>query len=73
MATLCQKTPTSQCAVCHRSFMPGDRVLPVYIVQQVGRNMETKDIGAWLGGDFELMHAACADPGLEGRIIGMKG
>ena len=69
MASLQQKTPTSECAKCHRQFMPSDRVTVVYIVQKVGRNMETKDIGAWLRDDFELIHASCPDPGLDARII----
>ena len=69
MASLRQKVPTTLCAVCRKPFMPGDRVVTVYIVQKTGHNMETKDMGAWLGEDFELMHAACPDPGLEGRII----
>jgi len=69
MASLDQKTPTTNCAVCHKFFNPGDRVITVYIVQKTGRNMETRDMGAWLGEDFELAHAACADPGLEGNVI----
>jgi len=69
MASLRQKTPTSECAKCHRAFFPGDRVMTAFIVQKVGRNMETKDIGAWLGDDFELIHASCPDPGLDARII----
>jgi len=69
MATLQQKTPTAECTVCHKLFMPGDRVISVFIVQKVGRNMETMDVGAWLGESFELAHVVCADPGLEGRVI----
>ena len=69
MTTLRQKTPTTECAVCHKPLMPGDRVLVLYIVQKTGRNMATKDMGAWLSEDFELAHAVCADPGLEGRLI----
>jgi hypothetical protein len=41
----------------------------VFIVQKVGRNMETKDMGAWLGEDFELVHASCIDPQLTAQII----
>ncbi len=65
-----QRVPTTQCAKCRKSFVPGDRVEVIYIVQKVGRNMETKDMGAWLGEDFELGHVVCADPGLIGKIIG---
>ncbi len=59
------------CAKCRKQFSPGDRVVTAFIVQKVGRNMETKDMGAWLGEDFELIHAACPDPGLEGTLISL--
>jgi len=71
MATLTQKTPTTECARCHRKFSPGDRVFPAYIVTKIGRNMETQDMGAWLSEDFELVHASCPDPALEGKIISL--
>jgi len=69
MASLRQQTATSECAKCHKAFMPGDRVLLVSIVYQVSRNPATRDIGAWLGEDFELAHVLCPDPGLEGKLI----
>lgn len=71
MATLRQKVGTDKCAKCRKTFMPGDRVTVVYIVQHVGKNPESKrtDIGAFLSEDFELAHITCADPGLEGQII----
>jgi hypothetical protein len=69
MASIRQKTPTSECAVCHKALVPGDRVVLVGIVQQVVRNQATRDIGAWLGADVELAHVVCPDPGLEGKLI----
>lgn len=69
MSNLRQRVPTTTCAKCRKLFAPGDRVLTVYIVQRVGRNMETKDMGAWLGEDFELVHASCVDPQLTAQII----
>lgn len=69
MASIRQRTATTTCAVCHRLFDKGDRVVTVFIVQKVGRNMETQDMGAWLGEDFELAHVVCPDPGLEGNLI----
>ena len=69
MPSLNQKVPTTLCAVCRKFFNPGDRVITVFIVQKTGHNMETKDMGAWIGADFELMHASCADPSLEGNVI----
>lgn len=69
MASLRQKTSTAVCAKCHKMFMPGDRVVTVFIVQQVARNPVGRDVGAFVGEDFELVHASCPDPGLEGKII----
>lgn len=65
MPTLEQRTPTTHCAVCDKPFAPGDRVITVFIVQKVGHNAETRDLGAWLAEEFELAHAVCADPGLD--------
>ncbi len=74
MASLRQRTSTTTCAVCHKLFNPGDRVITVFIVQQTGRNVETRDMGAWLAEEFELAHAVCADPGLEGnRLVVLPG
>ena len=70
MASLRQHTATTTCARCHRMFQPGERVMPAYIVQKVARNPTGREMGAFLGDDFELVHASCADPGLEGKIIG---
>jgi len=57
------------CAKCHSQFKPGDRVATAFIVQQIGRNPETKELGAMLGEDFELVHVSCIDKQLEGKII----
>jgi len=65
MPTLEQRTPTTTCAVCHKFFSPGDRVITIFIVQKIGPNMETHDTGAWLAEEFELAHAVCADPALD--------
>lgn len=64
-----QRVPLTMCARCRKPVQAGDRVLPAYIVQKVGRNDQTKDIGAWIGEDFEFVHASCADPTLDGKMI----
>lgn len=69
MAPLRQRVPTTLCARCRTLLKPGDRVTVAYIVQKVGRNIESKDMGAWLGEDFELIHAACTDPQLDGKVL----
>jgi hypothetical protein len=64
-----QRVPLTMCARCRKQFKAGDRVLTAMIIQKIGYNPETKDVGAFLGGDFELVHASCPDPGLEGKVI----
>lgn len=65
-----QRVPLSQCARCRKAFKPGDRALPAYIVLGVNvRHPETKELVSQLSGDFEFVHAACADPSLEGRLV----
>jgi hypothetical protein len=67
--SLRQKTPVTMCAKCRQMFNPGDRVTTAYIVQKIGRNPESREMGALLGEDFELVHVSCVDHGLEGRLI----
>lgn len=69
MASLHQRTASSECAKCHKPLVPGDRVVCVNIVHHVSRNPATRDIGAWMAEEFEVAHASCADPGLEGKLI----
>jgi hypothetical protein len=69
MATTYQRTAVTECAKCHKQFQPGDRAIMLAIVVKLGRNPTTHEMGAMLSEDFELMHASCADPGLEGKII----
>ena len=69
MNKLKQRVATTTCAKCRTQFSPGDRVTVAYIVHTIGRNPATKDIGAMLGEDFELVHISCADAQLDGKII----
>lgn len=69
MDILRQRVALTTCARCRKKFIPGDRVLPAYIIQKVGRNPEGRDMGAFIGEDFEFVHASCADPTLEGKVI----
>lgn len=57
------------CAKCRKNLEPADRVTPAYIVQKIGRNPENKELGAMLGGDFELVHISCVDTKLEAKVI----
>ena len=61
---------TANCVKCARKFNPGDRVITVFIVQKTGANPENlREFGAWLGGEFELVHADCANPSLSIGVI----
>lgn len=64
-----QRVALTMCARCRKDIKPGDRVIPAYIVQKTGRNPQTKDIGAWIGDDFEFVHASCTDTALNGTSI----
>lgn len=64
-----QRVPLTTCARCRKMFMPGDRVVTAFIVQKIGRNPSGKDMGAFLGDDFELVHGECGDPSLSGKLI----
>ena len=64
-----QRVPVTTCARCRKQFAPGDRVQTAFIVQKIGRNPETKELGAMLGEDFELTHADCKNPSLDPRLV----
>lgn len=69
MDILRQRVPLTICARCRKTIKPGDRVIIAYIVQKIGRNPETMDVGAWIGEDFEFVHASCADTALNGSSL----
>jgi hypothetical protein len=69
MDILNQRVPLTTCAKCRKLFKPGDRVLTAMIIQRVGYNQETRDIGAFLGESFELVHASCVDTALDGKVF----
>lgn len=65
-----QRVSHTTCARCRKGFQAGDRIMPAYIVLNPNtRNPETKELAAEMSGEFEFVHAACADPSLEGRIV----
>ncbi len=70
--TLRARFDSDTCGRCKQKFKPGDRVITVFIVQKIGRNPAAKtpwDQGAFLGEEFELAHASCADPALASKVI----
>lgn len=70
MASPVASRGTSQCVKCQRRLQPGDRVIPAYIVEKVGVNPENvRQFGAWLMGEFELIHCDCENTDLSHSII----
>lgn len=62
---------TARCAKCRKLFKAGERLVVVHIVMETGFNPATREMGAWLSEEFELAHAMCENPSLEGQIIGV--
>jgi hypothetical protein len=69
MAPLRPRVASNVCVRCRKNFMPGDRVIYVMIVEKSGYNAETRDLGTWMLGEYEVAHVVCVDPGLEGKLI----
>ena len=64
---------SSICAKCRKPFKAGERVIVVHIVMKSGFNPANRETGAWLSEEFELAHAMCDNPGLDGQIIALGG
>jgi hypothetical protein len=60
---------TDRCAKCRKPFKKGDRVTMIFIIQSTGFNPTTREVGSWLGEEFELAHAMCEDTSLSGTLI----
>lgn len=65
-----QRIPATSCAKCRRPFGPGDRAMMVFIVQKAGLNPRNpREMGVMVGEEFEMAHAQCDDPRLDGTIV----
>ncbi len=70
MNVLQQRVPHTTCARCRKKFRAGDRLMPAYIVKNPDtRDPVTRELAAEMSGEFEFVHASCADPSLDGRLI----
>lgn len=72
MASTQQRVAADTCARCRKTFKSGDRVTTAMIVLRTGPNPAAKtpwERGCEMSADFELVHIACTDPGLNGTII----
>jgi hypothetical protein len=65
-----QRVPHTTCARCRKKFKAGDRVMPAHIIfNPNARDPQTQEMGIHMSGEFEFVHASCADPVLDGRIL----
>jgi hypothetical protein len=65
-----QRVDHTTCARCRKKFKAGDRVLAAMIILDPDtRDPISKMRSAQMSNDFELVHAACADPTLEGGKV----
>jgi hypothetical protein len=65
-----QRVAHTTCARCRKNFKAGDRMCIAYIVCNPNtRHPQTKEQVAELSEEFEFVHASCADPSLDGKMI----
>lgn len=65
-----QRVDHTTCARCRKRFKAGDRVLTAMIIKNPdARDPATKMRAAEMSGEFELVHASCADTALDGKLI----
>jgi hypothetical protein len=65
-----QRVPHTTCARCRKLFRAGDRMAPAYIVKNPNaRDPATQQLSAEIAAEFEFVHASCADPMLDGKVI----
>ena len=61
---------TAHCMKCQRKLSSADRVIPAYIVEKTGVDpSDVRRFGAWLSGEFELIHVDCDNPSLDKMIV----
>lgn len=65
-----QRVSHTTCARCRKDFKAGDRIIPAHIVENPNtRDPVTRERAAKMTGEFEFVHASCADPSLDGKMI----
>ena len=60
---------TDTCVRCRKKLGASDRVQVAMIVDKIGRNPTTREVGAFLSEEFELLHVNCTDTTLSGQVI----
>lgn len=60
------RVPDYVCARCKSQLLRGDRVVPVVLVEGIGRDPETLGKAVQCSGEYEMVHLDCRDPQLRG-------
>ena len=69
IASLSARVPDYQCVRCKKRFVKGDRIIgPVFIVEGIGIDPETKNKAVQCAGEFEMSHYDCNEPGLSSGL-----
>lgn len=65
------RVPEYQCAICKKSVVREDRVVPVVAVIGIGIDPETNLPAAMCSDEYEVVHFDCKDPSLKlgGTIV----
>ena len=66
IAPLKARVPDFVCALCKAKLVRGDRVVPVVLVEGIGRDPETQGKAVQCSGEYEMTHLDCRDPQLTG-------
>jgi len=65
-----QRVDHTTCARCRRKFAVGNRICVAMIVENPDAvDPHTLQRAAQMAGEFELVHASCADPSLTGKRV----
>ncbi len=65
-----QRVDHTTCARCRKKFRAGDRAVIAMIIKNPDtQDPATKQRVAEMSGEYEMVHASCADPALEGKMI----
>jgi hypothetical protein len=61
------RTPDFMCCRCRKKLERGDRVMPVILVEGIGRDPDTQTKAVMCSSEYEMVHFDCHDPSLGGK------
>jgi hypothetical protein len=66
LETLSARVPDYICARCKSQLTRGDRVVPVVLVEGIGKDPGTSNKAVQCSSEYEMVHVDCRDPQLRG-------